>query len=175
MVYSAFRWARFGIRPIFLESANMAPPATAYVNEGPNVQYDAQAMKECQLHHLIKSISWNIPNIGPRARPSCPDERNFPKALPFASSGTSTMALPVIASTVSSHCTDAYAVSEFTTVALVKARQTAAACKMRTAMWEEAPFASWGTTARRKRATVQLATPRRAISPWPTFSIERRT
>jgi len=43
---------------ICMDRVNMAKAEAAYVYDGPNVQYDAQAIK------------------GPKARPSCPDERN---------------------------------------------------------------------------------------------------
>ena len=73
----------------------------------------------------------NIPSKGPIARPSCPDDRNLPNALPFANSGELSRGLPVSGSTVtSSHCNEAYAVKAFTTVAEVNARQTADAYRI---------------------------------------------
>lgn len=98
---------------------------------------------------------YNVPSKGPIARPSCPDDLNCPKAFPFASSGCvgsstffSLIAFPWAfpcdfpfpfaaaapsAGPPSSHCNDACAVSELTTVADVNAIQTAAAWRSRNA------------------------------------------
>jgi len=140
---------------IRIERHNIAIAPTAYVNEGPKVQYEAQASN------------------GPIARPSCPEDLNLPKALPFASSGCSWTAFPVSLSTPSSHCNDANEVRELTTVAEVNARQTAAAWRNRTAtvLWFDT---KGGTRARNARPITQKLTPRRAILPSPILGIARR-
>jgi len=89
------------------DKATMAAAEVAYVNDGPNVQYEAQA------------------NKGPIARPSCPDDLNSPSALPFAIFGRPFLSVFIPKS--SSHCKEAKAVKELTTVALVKAMHIAAA------------------------------------------------
>lgn len=89
------------------DKATMAAAEVAYVSDGPNVQYEAQA------------------NKGPIARPSYPDDLNSPSALPFAIFGCPFLPVSVLKS--SSHCKEAKAVNELTTVALVKAMHIAAA------------------------------------------------
>jgi hypothetical protein len=122
-----------------------------------------------------KSTVGIIPSRGPIARPSWPEDRNCPRALPFASCGCSVVGLPVIGSTPpSSHCNDAKAVKELTTVAEVKAMQTAAPCSSRSASvgWVETKC---GSKASKTRPPAQLETPRRAITPSPILDVTRRT
>jgi len=119
---------------------------------------------------------------GPNALPNCPDDLNLPSATPLASCGCSSIGLPVTESTrlpslsPSSHCKDANAVSELTTVADVNAMNTADAWRSRIATVGCWP--GWmyrGRRERSRRAMAQLDTPRRAILPSPTLDMERRT
>lgn len=108
------------------DKATMAAAEVAYVSDGPNVQYEAQAdvknINFCRRHPKYAESS---PNKGPIARPSCPDDLNSPSALPFAIFGCPFLPVSVLKS--SSHCKEAKAVNELTTVALVKAMHIAAA------------------------------------------------
>lgn len=116
---------------MFEDRMNIATAATPYVADGPKVQYEAHAIQEIKPQALALRDQGGVPSRGPMARPSCPEDRNCPRALPFASCGCSIIGLPVSLSTTSSHCSDANEVNEFTTVADVKARHTAAACRSR--------------------------------------------
>ncbi len=69
-------WALVGITVLLFvtdfipaEIANMATALTAYVNEGPKVQQDAQAVN-AMSYVLIKYERFSLPKSGPMARPS---------------------------------------------------------------------------------------------------------
>jgi hypothetical protein len=139
--------------------------------------------KSAQQKILRKSAC--LPNSGPIARPSCPDERKRPRAWPFASSGSwiafNGFPLPAPcaapsspASGASSHCNDACAVRALTTVAEVIAMHTAAPCSSRNAK-RGRESVKWGTSASATRPIAQLYVPRRAILSSPTRVRARRT
>jgi len=140
-----------------IDNTSIAAADVPYVTAGPNAQYEAQARS------------------GPSARPSCPEDLKVPSAFPFASSGCSSIILPVTSSTMhSSHCREANAVKEFTTVALVNAIQTAAACKSLIAVDIEVRTYP-GRKASMISANAQDNIPCLAMLPSPTLDIDLRT
>jgi hypothetical protein len=123
----------------------------------------------------IRIQAQDIPRRGPMARPSCPADLNCPRALPLASWGCSLVGLPVIGSTPpSSHCKDAKAVKEVTTVADVNARHTAAPCRSLSDIVGCVEM-NCGSSVSRIRPPAQLETPRRAMTPSPILDVTRRT